>query len=56
MLNIHRMKEYLAKGYAMQIGFTVYSSYKQAENTGAIPYPSKGESVDGWSFRFNSRI
>ena len=45
--NIKRMKEYLAKGYAMQIGFTVYSSYKQADKTGIIPYPSKNESVEG---------
>jgi len=46
--NIKRMKEYLAKGYAMQIGFTVYSSYKQADKTaGAIPYPSQNEAVEG---------
>lgn len=47
--NIKRMKEYLAKGYAMQIGFTVYSSYKQANknNGGMIPYPSPGESIEG---------
>jgi len=46
--NIKRMKEYLAKGYAMQIGFTVYSSYTQAEkNGGAFPYPNKDESVEG---------
>ena len=46
-LNIKRMKEYLAKGYAMQIGFTVYSSYKQADKTGALPYPTDGEAVEG---------
>jgi len=45
--NIKRMKEYLAKGYAMQIGFTVYSSYKQADKTGAIPYPSTNEAFEG---------
>lgn len=46
--NIKRMKEYLVKGYAMQIGFTVYSSYKQAEkNGGMLPYPQPNESVEG---------
>src|SRR4249919_1326585 len=45
--NIKRMKEYLAKGYAMQIGFTVSSSYTQADKTGAIPYPSTNEAVEG---------
>ena len=45
--NITRMKEYLAKGYAMQIGFTVYSSYKQGDKTGEIPYPSKNDAVEG---------
>ena len=45
--NILKMKEYLAKGYAMQCGFTVYSSYKQAEKTGVFPYPQPNESVEG---------
>lgn len=45
--NIKRMKEYLAKGYAMQIGFTVYSSYTQMPKLGTFPYPSKNEAVEG---------
>jgi C1A family cysteine protease len=46
--NIQRMKEYLYKGYAMQIGFTVYSSYNQAEkNGGCFPYPTQNEGIEG---------
>jgi C1A family cysteine protease len=45
--NIKRMKEYVAKGFALQIGFTVYSSYKQADKTGAFPYPTKSDGVEG---------
>jgi C1A family cysteine protease len=46
--NIWRMKEYLVKGYSMQIGFTVFESYKEAEsNGGFFPFPKDNESPVG---------
>jgi len=46
--NIHRMKEYVTKGYALDFGFVVFSSYKDAEkNGGILPYPSAQESIVG---------
>ena len=46
--NIARMKQYLANGYALGCGFTVFDSYTQAEkNGGKFPYPSQKEGIQG---------
>ena len=46
--NILRMKEYVTKGYALDFGFFVFSSYSDAAtNSGIFPYPSPGESIVG---------
>ena len=46
--NIRRMKEYIAKGFALNFGFTVFASHTDAKNNGGIlPYPSPGENVIG---------
>ncbi len=42
-----RIKTYLAAGLPQMFGFTVYSSYSQANKTGAIPFPVTKESVVG---------
>jgi C1A family cysteine protease len=42
-----RIKTYLAAGHPSMFGFTVYSSIGQADNTGKIPYPCKGEKIEG---------
>jgi C1A family cysteine protease len=42
-----RIKTYLAAGHPSMFGFTVYSSIGQADNTGMIPYPCKGEKIEG---------
>jgi C1A family cysteine protease len=45
---ISRMKEYLAKGFCLGIGFTVFDSFEEAaSNGGIIPYPKPTESVQG---------
>jgi C1A family cysteine protease len=45
---ITRMKEFLAKGFCLGIGFTVFDSFEQAaSNGGFIPYPKPTESVQG---------
>jgi C1A family cysteine protease len=42
-----RIKTNLAAQLPAMFGFTVYSSYEQAEATGAFPYPAKGEGKVG---------
>jgi len=42
-----RIKTYLAAGHPSIFGFTVYSSIYQADKTGMIPYPCKGEKIEG---------
>jgi C1A family cysteine protease len=43
-----RMKEYIAKGFCLGIGFTVFDSLEEAQtNGGYIPYPKPNESVQG---------
>jgi C1A family cysteine protease len=43
-----RIKTNLASGLPSMFGFTVYSSISQAEQTGGkIPYPTKGEKIEG---------
>ncbi|MHB0976471.1 MAG: C1 family peptidase [Candidatus Aquicultorales bacterium] len=41
------IKTNLAAGIPAMFGFTVYTSIDQASETGAIPYPSKGEKIEG---------
>ena len=42
-----RVKSYLAAGHPSMFGFTVYSCIDQADATGKIPYPCKGERILG---------
>ena len=44
---LKQIKTNLAAGLPSMFGFTVYSSYTQAETTGKIPYPTSGEKVVG---------
>jgi C1A family cysteine protease len=41
------IKAYLAAGLPSMFGFTVYSSYAQADTTGKIPFPTSGEKIVG---------
>ncbi len=42
-----RVKLFLAAGLPSMFGFTVYSSYQQADTTGKIPFPTSGDRVVG---------
>ena len=44
---LERIKAYLSAGHPSMFGFTVYSSIAQADSTGKIPYPCKGERIEG---------
>ena len=44
---LNRIKKYLAAGHPSIFGFTVYSSLGHADNSGKIPYPCKGEKIEG---------
>lgn len=44
---LNRIKTYLAAGLPSMFGFTVYSSISQAETTGKIPSPTRGERILG---------
>jgi C1A family cysteine protease len=44
---LDRIKTNLAASLPSMFGFTVYSSISQAEKTGAIPFPTRGEKVVG---------
>jgi len=44
---LDRIKTNIAAGLPSMFGFTVYSSYTQASQTGKIPFPVAGESVVG---------
>jgi C1A family cysteine protease len=44
---LNQIKSYLAAGHPSMFGFTVYSSISQANKTGKIPYPCKGEKILG---------
>ena len=45
---LNRIKKNLAAGLPSMFGFTVYSSISQAgNNDGKIPYPTKGEKIEG---------
>ncbi|GAB4535677.1 MAG: C1 family peptidase [Thermodesulfovibrionia bacterium] len=47
VLLLYRIKTYLSAGHPSMFGFTVYSSIGQADKTGRIPYPCKGERIEG---------
>ncbi|HEC99251.1 MAG TPA: cysteine protease [Proteobacteria bacterium] len=44
---LNRIKTYLAVGHPSMFGFTVYSSIDQADKTGKIPFPCRGERIEG---------
>jgi C1A family cysteine protease len=44
---LETIKAKLAAGFPIVFGFTVYSSYNQAQPSGKIPYPTQGEKVVG---------
>jgi C1A family cysteine protease len=44
---LKKIKGHLSRGLPLMFGFTVYSSIAQAETTGRIPFPGKGEKVEG---------
>lgn len=44
---LESVKTHLAAGLPVMFGFTVYSSYVQADKNGMIPYPTKGERIAG---------
>ena len=44
---LESVKTHLAAGLPSMFGFTVYSSYVQADKNGMIPYPTKSERIAG---------
>lgn len=46
-LLLMRIKKYLSAGIPSMFGFSVYSSYREAEKDGKIPFPCKLESYKG---------
>jgi C1A family cysteine protease len=44
---LESVKKHLAAGLPSMFGFSVYSSYTQADTNGRIPYPAKGEKIAG---------
>lgn len=44
---LKKVKTYLAKGHPAMFGFTVYSSIEQAGASGRIPFPARGEKIEG---------
>lgn len=44
---LESVKTHLAAGLPSMFGFTVYSSYVQADKNGMIPYPTKNERIAG---------
>jgi len=44
---LKKIRGHLSRGLPLMFGFTVYSSIAQAETTGRIPFPGKGEKVEG---------
>jgi len=44
---LNSIKTYLAKGHPAMFGFSVYSSIREAEKDGKIPFPSPKERIEG---------
>ena len=44
---LHSIKGGISKGFPFLFGFTVYNSIQQSSTTGKIPYPCRGEKVEG---------
>ncbi|MFT5702371.1 MAG: C1A family cysteine protease [Desulforhopalus sp.] len=44
---LDRIKLFLSAGLPSMFGFTVYNSIGQAAATGKIPFPTRGERIDG---------
>ncbi len=44
---LNRIKTYISAGLPLMFGFTVFSSYEQADSSGKIPYPASGENIVG---------
>ena len=44
---LNKVKTYLDSGHPAMLGFTVYSSIEQADETGRIPFPSPKEKIEG---------
>lgn len=44
---LQSIKKYLASGIPSVFGFTVYQSIRQADRSGRIPFPSRGEKILG---------
>jgi C1A family cysteine protease len=44
---LNNVKYYLAHNFPVMFGFTVYNSISQADKTGSIPFPTKGDVVVG---------
>ena len=44
---LESVKKHLAAGLPSMFGFSVYSSYKQAEISGKLPYPAQNEKLAG---------
>ena len=44
---LESIKKHLAAGLPSMFGFSIYSSYTQADTNGMIPYPAKGEKIAG---------
>lgn len=44
---LNQIKTNLSGGLPLMFGFTVYSSISQADTSGKIPYPTKGEKIVG---------
>jgi C1A family cysteine protease len=44
---LQQIKRCLARGLPLMFGFTVYSSIWQGNETGQIPFPTRGEQVEG---------
>ncbi|HYV92228.1 MAG TPA: C1 family peptidase [Chitinophagales bacterium] len=44
---LDNIKSHMSKGLPLVFGFTCYNSMEEASDTGAIPFPSKKDKVDG---------
>lgn len=44
---LNEIKKWLVAGLPSMFGFSVYSSFRQADETGKIPFPARGEQIVG---------